>query len=95
LSFLAPHPPLAIVESTGTDLGIWWEGVVVPLARPGVDGGVKAGETSPGRECESGVESPSTDSGAEDRCVSVGWEIERELRSSSEIARETGMGRGE
>jgi hypothetical protein len=93
--FLAPQPPFTTVESTGTDLGMCRDGVVVPLARPGVDGGVNAGETRPGRECESGVESPSMDPGAEGRCASAGWDIERELRSSSEIARETGIGRGE
>lgn len=48
--FFCPQPPLATVLSTGTDLGISWaaercKGVEVP----GVDGGVKAGDTRSGR----------------------------------------------
>lgn len=44
--FFFPQPPLATVESTGTERGrCCREGVWIP----GVEGGVKAGETSPGR----------------------------------------------
>ncbi len=69
---------------------------------PGVEGGVNAGETSPGREsssvsdwgCEGGgvfpFPFPSGRCCASDEC-----DIESELRSISEIARETGIGRGE
>jgi hypothetical protein len=54
---------------------------------PGVEGGVKAGETSPGRD------SSETCSSCDSSCDSD-WLV-KELRSSSEIARETGIGRGE
>lgn len=44
--FFLPQPPLATVESTGTERGrCCREGVCIP----GVEGGVNAGETSPGR----------------------------------------------
>ncbi len=71
---------------------------------PGVEGGVKAGETSPGREESSSVS--VSDWGCEGGgvssclfpsdgcCTSDGCDIASELRSSSEIAREAGI-RGE
>lgn len=77
------------------------EGVCVPV--PGVEGGVNAGEIRPGS-------SPSLSgsvSGSESRCGVEDWSWlwlwtaregfvkDRELRSSSDMARETGMGRGE
>lgn len=78
-----------MLESTGTDLGMWWwEGVCVP----GVEGGVNAGETRPGSwsfELDSEFEFPDSTFEREG-CVR-----DMEFRSSSEMARETGMGRGE
>lgn len=44
--FLAPHPPVAVDESTGTDFAGRFSSDGVDV--PGVDGGVKAGETRPG-----------------------------------------------
>ena len=63
---------------------------------PGVEGGVKAGDTKPGNS-ESWPESDSdfSSAGSRTRCAREGYAVERELRSSSEIARETGIGRGE
>jgi hypothetical protein len=62
---------------------------------PGVEGGVNAGDTKPGNS-----ESKSWSSGAEldPGPSAIAMErslMEREFRSSSEIARETGIGRGE
>jgi hypothetical protein len=88
---LDPQPPEGVLESTGTDRA----GRVAGSSRdegvaiPGVEGGVKAGETRPGNSSDSG----SASSG-EESCERPGWML-RELRSSSEMARETGIGRGE
>lgn len=62
---------------------------------PGVEGGVNAGDTKPGNS-----ESESWSSWAEDdvepRAIAIerSW-MEREFKSSSEMVRETGIGRGE
>lgn len=60
---------------------------------PGVEGGVKAGETRPGSS-ELSSEFEEEDENCE-RCECVWFVWSRELRSSSEMARETGIGRGE
>ena len=62
---------------------------------PGVEGGVNAGDTKPGNS-----ESESWSSWAEDDVEPGAMAIERscmerEFKSSSEMARETGIGRGE
>ncbi len=62
---------------------------------PGVEGGVNAGDTKPGNsESESG--SSCAEDGVEPRAIAIerSWR-EREFKSSSEMARETGIGRGE
>jgi hypothetical protein len=60
LGFFCPQPPLDTLLSTGIDLGTCWaaegcDGVCMP----GVEGGVKAGDTSPGsvaNSCSDGGE---------------------------------------
>lgn len=62
---------------------------------PGVEGGVNAGDTRPGSS-ESESCSVWAEEEPEPSAMAIEWLlIEREFRSSSEMARETGMGRGE
>jgi hypothetical protein len=62
---------------------------------PGVEGGVKAGDTKPGSS-ESESWSPWAEEDADPSAMAIerSW-MEREFRSSSEMARDTGIGRGE
>lgn len=82
------------VLSTGMGLGKCCatpgcEGVCMP----GVEGGVKAGDTRPGS-----ADSCSESDGVSVRVSFEGFaecEMFKEVKSSSEIARDTGIGRGE
>lgn len=65
-----PQPPEGVAESTGTDFaGRVSRGAGVEV--PGVEGGVKAGETRPGRESV--------------RVPSDGWEEESSGDSSCDV----------
>lgn len=63
--FLEPQPPSSVVLSTGTDFAGRDSGSIRDegVEKPGVEGGVKAGETRPGRG---------------DSLPTVGWEEARE-----------------
>jgi hypothetical protein len=62
---------------------------------PGVEGGVNAGDTKPGSsESESWSAWAEDDAEPSAMAIERSW-VEREFRSSSEMARETGIGRGE
>lgn len=89
---MEPQPPFTSVLSTGMDFGMWcwaFEGVW----EPGVEGGVKAGEMRSGRSVV--WETEVVSEALSRREAYCGWEMWRELRSNSEIWRETGIGRGE
>lgn len=67
---------------------------------PGVEGGVICGDTKPGNSWFDWREDSWSESwgfsGADwGSWPNPGWVMCRELRSSSEMARETGIGRGE
>lgn len=71
---------------------------------PGVGGGVNCGDTRPGSSWSDSCADWREDSRSESwsgweveagSCPNVGWVMWRELRSSSDIARETGIGLGE
>jgi hypothetical protein len=91
---LEPQPPSPVKLSTGTERAGRDSGATCDegVDKPGVDGGVKAGETRPGR-----IDSESA-FGWEEAREETFWEwfsIPRLFRSSSDICRETGIGCGE